>query len=306
VIRGYTREAGVRNLDREVASLCRKVAREIAEGRTEPKVVTPGDVVHYLGRQRFIDEVAERTERPGVATGLAWTPTGGDVLFVEATCMPSKNEQLILTGMLGDVMRESAQAALSYIKAYGSRVVGQARNGSNGRGSTRRNGTGTVPAPACAGLDGNIFEGATIHLHVPAGAIPKDGPSAGVTMLTALASLATGRPVRSDLAMTGELTLRGKVLPIGGVKEKVLAAHRAGIKTILLPRQNARELEEDVPAELRDSLTIIYVDTAEQVLQHALEPLPESAPARSPRSKNGTTRSSRAKPRASATSTRAR
>jgi len=152
-------------------------------------------------------------------------------------------------------------------------------------------------------LDGNVFEGATIHLHVPAGAIPKDGPSAGVTMLTALASLATGRPVRSDLAMTGELTLRGKVLPIGGVKEKVLAAHRAGIKTILLPRQNARELEEDVPAELRESLTIIYVDTAEEVLEHALEPV--AAPAK-PAGKNGTARASRARPRAPAASTRTR
>ena len=274
VIRGYTREAGVRNLDREVASLCRKVAREIAEGRTEPKVVTPDDVVRYLGRLRFIDEVAERTERPGVAIGLAWTPTGGDVLFVEATCMPSKSEQLILTGMLGDVMRESAQAALSYIRAYGNTLVNSTVNGP--RKSSGKNGTASAPAPACAGLDGSVFEGATIHLHVPAGAIPKDGPSAGVTMLTALASLATGRRVRSDLAMTGELTLRGKVLPIGGVKEKVLAAHRAGIKTILLPRQNERELEEDVPAELRDSLQIIYVDTAEEVLEHALEPLPET------------------------------
>jgi ATP-dependent Lon protease len=285
VIRGYTREAGVRNLDREVASLCRKVAREIAEGRTEPKIVTPDDVIQYLGRRRFIDEVAERTERPGVATGLAWTPTGGDVLFVEATCIPSKNEQLILTGMLGDVMRESAQAALSYIRAYGNTLVKASARGGKGAGrSSRKNGT-DAPGPACADLDGSVFEGATIHLHVPAGAIPKDGPSAGVTMLTALASLATGRPVRSDLAMTGELTLRGKVLPIGGVKEKVLAAHRAGIKTILLPRQNERELEEDVPAELRDSLKIIYVDTAEDVLQNALEPAPDAAS-----TKNGTAR----------------
>jgi ATP-dependent Lon protease len=292
VIRGYTREAGVRNLDREVASLCRKVAREIAEGRTEPKVVTPDDVTRYLGRRRFIDEVAERTERPGVATGLAWTPTGGDVLFVEATCIPSKNEQLILTGMLGDVMRESAQAALSYIRAYGNSLVKPPANGSSGgRRVAGKNGTTSVPTPpACAGLDGSVFEGATIHLHVPAGAIPKDGPSAGVTMLTALASLATGRPVRSDLAMTGELTLRGKVLPIGGVKEKVLAAHRAGITTILLPRQNERELEEDVPAELRESLNIIYVDTAEEVLQYALEPAPEPA---TPPAKNGTTRPAR-------------
>jgi ATP-dependent Lon protease len=298
VIRGYTREAGVRSLDREVASICRKVAREIAEGRTEPKIVTPDDVLHYLGRQRFIDEVAERTERPGVATGLAWTPTGGDVLFVEATCIPSKSEQLILTGMLGDVMRESAQAALSYIRAYGSRLVGPQTDGkrTSDKRAGKKDGAGEAPAPACAGLDGRVFEGATIHLHVPAGAIPKDGPSAGVTMLTALASLATGRPVRSDLAMTGELTLRGKVLPIGGVKEKVLAAHRAGIKTILLPRQNERELEEDVPAELRDSLNIIFVDTAEEVLANALEPAP--APAVSASRKIGTARASRTRSKA--------
>jgi ATP-dependent Lon protease len=267
-IRGYTREAGVRNLDREIATLCRKVAREIAEGRADPVHLTSEAVVHYLGRQRFIDEVAERTDRPGVATGLAWTPTGGDVLFVEATCIPSREERLILTGMLGDVMRESAQAALSYVRAYGSQLVRPARNGKPGKNG--RDGKAAEPSPPCADLDGRVFEGATIHLHVPAGAIPKDGPSAGVTMLTALASLATGRPVRSDLAMTGELTLRGKVLPIGGVKEKVLAAHRAGIKTVLLPRQNERELLEDVPAELRDSLEIIFVDTAEEVLQHAL------------------------------------
>jgi ATP-dependent Lon protease len=235
------------------------VAREIAEGRTDPVVVRQEDVATYLGRQHFFDEVAERTERPGVATGLAWTPTGGDVLFVEATCMPGKDERLILTGMLGDVMRESAQAALSYVRAYGGSLV----NGG------RRN--GASKAPPCAGLDGRVFENATVHLHVPAGAIPKDGPSAGVTMLTALASLATGRPVRSDLAMTGELTLRGKVLPIGGVKEKVLAAHRAGIKTVLLPRLNERDLD-DVPPELRADMNLVFVDTAEEVLEHALEP----------------------------------
>jgi ATP-dependent Lon protease len=284
VIRGYTREAGVRNLDREIATLCRKVAREIAEGRSEPLHMTPDDVVTYLGRQRFHDEVAERTQRPGVATGLAWTPTGGDVLFVEATCIPSRDERLILTGMLGDVMRESAQAALSYVRAYGSRLAGPPEAVQNGKG--RKNGKSAKesapPAvPPCAGLDGRVFEGATIHLHVPAGAIPKDGPSAGVTMLTALASLATGRPVRSDLAMTGELTLRGKVLPIGGVKEKVLAAHRAGIRTLLLPRQNERDFEEDVPPELHDELEVIFVATAEEVLQHALQPPADEAAAAS-------------------------
>jgi ATP-dependent Lon protease len=286
------------------------VARAIAEGRTEPKRLTAEDVVTYLGRQRFIDEVAERTERPGVATGLAWTPTGGDVLFVEATCMPSRNEQLILTGMLGDVMRESAQAALSYIRAYGGQLAGPSTDGANGsrrsggkNGTNGRRGSGAKdggPIPACAGLDGSVFEGATIHLHVPAGAIPKDGPSAGVTMLTALASLATGRPVRSDLAMTGELTLRGKVLPIGGVKEKVLAAHRAGIKTILLPRQNERELEEDVPPELRESLKIVFVDTAEEVLAHALEPAAEARTA-----KNEAARGSRSRAKAGLTGPKA-
>ena len=188
--------------------------------------MTPENVVDYLGRPRFFDEVAERTDRPGVATGLAWTPTGGDVLFVEATMMPSSEERLILTGMLGDVMRESAQAALSYVRSNA----------------------------AALGIDPEVFAGKTIHLHVPAGAVPKDGPSAGVTMTTALASLATGRPVRSDLAMTGEITLRGKVLPVGGIREKVLAAHRAGIKTVILPRRNERDLE-DVPEELRGEMT---------------------------------------------------
>ena len=172
----------------------------------------------YLGRPRFFDEVAERTDRPGVATGLAWTPTGGDVLFVEATMMPSSEERLILTGMLGDVMRESAQAALSYVRSNAERA--RHRPGASSRAKT-------------------------VHLHVPAGAIPKDGPSAGVTMMTALASLASGRPVRNDLAMTGEITLRGKVLPVGGIKEKVLAAHRAGIKTVILPRRNERDLEAE-------------------------------------------------------------
>ncbi|MFN8526907.1 MAG: endopeptidase La [Chloroflexota bacterium] len=242
IIRGWTREAGVRNLEREIGSVCRKVAKTIAEGRLEPTVVTAASVDGYLGRPRFHDEIAERTERPGVATGLAWTPVGGDVLFVEATMMPSQEERLILTGMLGDVMRESAQAALSYLRSGG--------------------GSGEIdPAP---------FTGKAVHVHVPAGAIPKDGPSAGVTMVTALASLASGRCVRSDLAMTGEVTLRGKVLPVGGIKEKVLAAHRAGVKTIILPRRNERDLE-DIPPELREQLEFVLVDTADEVLLHALD-----------------------------------
>jgi ATP-dependent Lon protease len=257
IIRDYTREAGVRNLDREIATVCRKVARDVAEGRAEPVVVTPERVAAYLGRPRFFDEAAERTQRPGVATGLAWTPTGGDVLFVEATMMPSRDERLILTGMLGDVMRESAQAALSYVRSNAQSV----------------------------GVDPRDLEGKTIHLHVPAGAVPKDGPSAGVTMVTALASLVSARPVRSEVAMTGEITLRGKVLPVGGIKEKVLAAHRAGLKTIILPRRNERDLEE-VPPELRNELEFVLADEAEDVLRRALEPAGGKAKA----SSNGATR----------------
>jgi ATP-dependent Lon protease len=248
IIRGYTREAGVRSLERQIASVCRKVARQIAEGRTEPVQVTPDRVEEFLGRPYFHDEVAERTERPGVAVGLAWTPAGGDVLFVEATMMPSSDERLLLTGMLGDVMRESAQAALSYVRSNAPRL----------------------------GIDPRAFQGQLVHLHVPAGAIPKDGPSAGVTMVTALASLASGRCVRSHLAMTGEITLRGKVLPVGGIKEKVLAAHRVGIKTVVLPRDNERDLE-DVPIELRQELELVLVESAEEVLAKALEPQPAAA-----------------------------
>jgi ATP-dependent Lon protease len=251
VIRGYTREAGVRNLDRELATVCRKVARAVAEGQSEPVRVTADLVERYLGRRRFYEEVAERTDRPGVATGLAWTPTGGDVLFIEATMMPSQEERLILTGMLGDVMRESAQAALSYVRSNAERL----------------------------GIDSSLFENKAIHVHVPAGAVPKDGPSAGVTMVTALASLATGRPARSDLAMTGEVTLRGKVLPIGGVKEKVLAAHRIGLKTVILPRRNEPDLD-DVPAEVRRDLELVLVDTADEVLERALEAPPTSVKGR--------------------------
>jgi ATP-dependent Lon protease len=239
--RRYTREAGVRNLDREIATVARKVARRIAEGTMEPVRVTAEAVGEYLGRPRFFDEVTERTERSGVATGLAWTPTGGDVLFVEATMMPSREERLVLTGMLGDVMRESAQAAVSYVRSNAERLK----------------------------IDPTIFEGKTIHVHVPAGAIPKDGPSAGVTMVTAIASLASARPVRNDVAMTGEITLRGKVLPVGGIKEKMLAAHRAGVKTVILPRHNERDVE-DVPPEARQALRFVFADTAEEVLEEAL------------------------------------
>jgi ATP-dependent Lon protease len=243
IIRGYTREAGVRSLEREIATVARKVARQLAEGRREPVRITVENLGEYLGRPHFFDEVAERTNRPGVATGLAWTPVGGDVLFVEVTMMPSTEERLVLTGMLGDVMRESAQAAVSYVWSNADALD----------------------------IDPKLFEGKTIHVHVPAGAIPKDGPSAGVTIVTALASLATRRPVRSDLAMTGEITLRGKVLPVGGIKEKVLAAHRVGIREVILPRRNERDVE-DVPEELRRELRFVFVDDAEEVLRHALTP----------------------------------
>jgi ATP-dependent Lon protease len=249
IVRGYTREAGVRSLEREIATAARKVARRLAEGQRDPVRITADNLGEYLGRPHFFDEVAERTSRPGIATGLAWTPTGGDVLFVEATMMPSSEERLVLTGMLGDVMRESAQAAVSYVWANA----------------------------AALDIDPKIFEGKTIHVHVPAGAIPKDGPSAGVTMVTALASLATRRPVRGDLAMTGEITLRGRVLPVGGIKEKMLAAHRAGIREVILPRRNERDVE-DVPEELRRELRFLFVEDAEEVLKHALTPIAAEVP----------------------------
>ena len=241
--RGYTREAGDRNLEREIATVARKVARRLAEGQRAQVSIVADHLPEYLGRPRFFDEVAERTTRPGVATGLAWTPTGGDVLFVEVTMMPSSEERLVLTGMLGDVMRESAQAAVSYVWSNAEALD----------------------------IDPKLFEGKTIHVHVPAGAIPKDGPSAGVTIVTALASLATRRPVRSDVAMTGEITLRGKVLPVGGIKEKVLAAHRIGLRAVILPRRNEGDVE-DVPEELRRELSFTFVDDADEVLQYALTP----------------------------------
>jgi ATP-dependent Lon protease len=247
--RGYTREAGVRSLEREIASVCRKVARRRAEGETEPVRVTPDVVVSYLGVPRFeLEEVEQRTRVPGVATGLAWTPAGGDVLFVEATRMRGAHT-LTLTGQLGDVMKESVQAALSWVRSHAGEL----------------------------GIDPEFWEHSDVHVHVPAGAIPKDGPSAGVTMATALVSLLTGRPVRPDLAMTGEISLSGRVLPVGGIKEKVLAAHRAGIRTIVLPRRNEKNLLEDVPATVRQSLSVHLADTIGDVLAVALEPSPAAA-----------------------------
>ena len=244
VIRGYTREAGVRNLEREVGSLCRKIARRHAEGHTDAVEISPDLVTELLGAPRFQDEeVAERTRNPGVALGLAWTPAGGDVLFVEATRMPGKGA-LTLTGHLGDVMKESARAALSWF-----------------RGQT-----------AAYGVDPDFYQNAELHLHVPSGAIPKDGPSAGVTMATALASELTGRPVRGDVAMTGEITLSGHVLPVGGIKEKVLAARRHGLLEVILPKQNEKNVKEDLSEDLRRELTIHFVSTIDEVLQLALQP----------------------------------
>jgi len=244
--RGYTRESGVRSLEREIASVCRKVARRRAEGNTDLARITPDVVTSFLGVPRFeLEEVEERTRVAGVAIGLAWTPVGGDVLVIEATRMPGKRT-LTLTGQLGDVMKESVQAALSWVRSHVDEL----------------------------GIAPEFWETSDIHVHVPAGAIPKDGPSAGVTMTTALVSLLTGRRVRSGLAMTGEVSLTGRVLPVGGIKEKVLAAHRAGIRTLLIPGRNAKNLMEDVPARVRDAMTIHLVDSVPEVLRHALEDAP--------------------------------
>jgi len=242
VVRDYTREAGVRNLEREIATICRKIAKDVAEGKYEMVQVTTDKVRAYLGRPHFFSEVAERIDRPGVATGLVWTPVGGDIVFVEATIMPG-NKTLKLTGQMGEVMRESAEAALSYVRSKAKEL----------------------------GIDPNFFEKNDLHIHVPAAAVPKDGPSAGITLATALVSLLTGRIVRSDVAMTGEITLRGKVLPVGGIKEKVLGAHRAGIKTVILPRRNEQDLE-DLPAELREELRFVPVENLDEVLSEALVP----------------------------------
>jgi ATP-dependent Lon protease len=244
VIRGYTREAGVRNLEREIGALCRKVARRRAEGDESRVVITPDVVSEMLGAPTFLDEEIEnRTKDPGVAVGLAWTPAGGEVLFVEASRMQGGGS-LTLTGHLGDVMKESARTALSWFRANATRY----------------------------GVDPSFYKDAEIHLHVPSGAIPKDGPSAGVTMVTALASELTGRPVHGDIAMTGEITLSGRVLPVGGIKEKVLAARRHGITKVILPRQNEKNIKEDLTDELRRELTITYVSHIEEVLALALQP----------------------------------
>jgi ATP-dependent Lon protease len=241
IIRDYTREAGVRNLERLIGAVCRHVAMRVAEGTAAHVRIDADALAAILGARRFENEVAMRTSVPGVATGLAWTPTGGDILFIEATRTPG-NGRLILTGQLGDVMKESAQAALSLVKSR----------------------------PEVLGPDPVEFDKFDIHVHVPAGAIPKDGPSAGVAMFMALVSLLTGRKIRSDLAMTGEISLRGLVLPVGGIKEKVLAAQRAGITTVMLPARNRRDYEE-IPEAARTALNFVWLERVDDAIAAALE-----------------------------------
>jgi ATP-dependent Lon protease len=242
--REYTREAGLRNLEREIASIIRKIARRHAEGNPETVAVTPEAVEEFLGAPTFMrEELDERTLVPGVAVGLSWTAAGGEVLYIEASQAWGK-KGLTLTGQLGDVMKESAQAALSWVRSHARQL----------------------------GIEDSFFERVDLHLHVPEGAIPKDGPSAGITMVTALASLLTGRPVRPRVAMTGEMTLTGRVLPVGGIKEKVLAAHRMGIKEILLPKRNEKAVKEDIPENVRQDLKIQLVSSIEEVLETALTP----------------------------------
>jgi ATP-dependent Lon protease len=253
VIDHYTREAGVRTLERQIASIIRGVAVKIAEGDTTPRKVDDEEQVReFLGPQKYTSEVAERTEEAGVATGLAWTSVGGEILFIEATRMYGSGK-LQLTGQLGDVMKESAQAALSYVRTNAERY----------------------------GIGKDFLEKSDIHIHIPAGAMPKDGPSAGVTMFTALVSMLTAIRVRHDVAMTGEITLRGRVLPIGGLKEKVLAAHRAGIKRVLVPERNKADLDE-VPAEVKNDLEFVFVSKMDQVLEGALESMPQPKPEEKP------------------------
>jgi len=243
IISNYTREAGVRNVEREIGTICRKIAREVAEadnGSRRRFTVNVKKVHELLGRPRLFSDVKRRTSDPGVATGLAWTPVGGDILFIEASAMPGDG-RLTVTGQLGDVMKESAMAAMSYVRTHSPEL----------------------------GLADDYFQTHDIHIHVPAGAIPKDGPSAGVTMATAVCSLVTGTPVSNDVAMTGEVTLTGQVLPIGGLKEKTLAAQRAGISTVILPSRNEPDLE-DVPEELRQGMTFVPVERVEQVWEAAM------------------------------------
>ena len=250
IIEHYTREAGVRSLERQIASVIRGVAVKVAEGDNTPrKVKTEDDLREFLGATKYTSEVAERTEETGVATGLAWTSVGGEILFIEATRMFGTGK-LQLTGQLGDVMKESAHAALSYVRTNAEKY----------------------------GIPKDFLEKSDIHIHIPAGAMPKDGPSAGITMFTALVSLLTGIRVRHDVAMTGEISLRGRVLPIGGLKEKTLAAHRAGIKRVIIPDRNKADLEE-VPKEVTNELEFVHVSKLDEVLEAALESVPQPSQA---------------------------
>lgn len=242
IIEGYTRESGVRELERLIGQVCRKSARRIVEGQKTPIQVTKKNLTDFLGRIKFLETKAEKKPQVGVATGMAWTEVGGDILPTEVTVLPGKGK-LILTGQLGDVMQESAQAGLSYIRSRAAKL----------------------------GLKPDFYEKDDIHIHLPEGAVPKDGPSAGITMATAMISALTGRKVRSDVAMTGEITLRGNVLPIGGLKEKVLAAYREGMKTIILPKENERDLE-DIPENVRTKLEFVPVEHMDEVLKTALCP----------------------------------
>jgi ATP-dependent Lon protease len=273
IIMAYTREAGVRNLERRLADVARAIAVEVASGKLAAgtrRVIDEGDLSDMLGPEKFYNETAERTEIAGVATGLAWTAAGGDLLFIEATRMQGKGS-MTLTGQLGDVMKESAQAALSYLRSKADTL----------------------------GIPANFLEKTDLHIHFPAGAIPKDGPSAGVTILTALVSLLSGIRVRSDVAMTGEVTLRGLVLPVGGIKEKVLAAHRAGIKRVILPARNQKDLV-DVPEQARKELEFIFATHMDDVLKVALEENPVGrkppAPPAPPTPAEGEGKASKEKP----------
>ena len=240
VIRDYTREAGVRNLERTIATLCRKTARQIVQNKRTTVKITTQNLHTFVGAPKYRHAQAEQKHEVGVATGLAWTEVGGDVLATEVSIMKGKGK-LTLTGKLGEVMRESAQAGFSYIRTKALAL----------------------------GIDEEFHEKMDIHIHLPEGAIPKDGPSAGITMATAVASALTGKPVRSDVAMTGEITLRGRVLPVGGIKEKVLAAHRAGIKTIIMPKENKRDLDE-IPVNVKRNLEFVLVDHMDEVLKHSM------------------------------------
>jgi ATP-dependent Lon protease len=253
VIREYTREAGVRSLERRIGAICRKVGTRIAEGKVEKAEITPGVVEEYLEHPIYqsSEEIDQRISIPGVVPGLAWTPYGGDVLFVEATSMPG-GKGFQITGSVGNVMSESARAALSYVRSKAKPL----------------------------GLDPDFFTRTDIHMHIPAGAQPKDGPSAGVTMATALVSLVSGRKVKPKVGMTGEITLRGQVLPIGGIKEKVLAAHRNGLHTVILPKRNEQDLE-DVPDEIKKEMKFVFVDTVDDVIKSALEAAKKTSSTRS-------------------------